>query len=71
VLLRDQTIRICIHDDFARPLRWVATKDRQRAIKSQLKPWFSEDHQPRTSGRYFRMQLWGNGARRLLLFDGD
>jgi hypothetical protein len=70
-LLRDESIRICIHDDFARPLRWIATKDRPRAIDSELKPWFSEDFKPRIRGRYLRMQLWGNGARRLLLFDAD
>ena len=70
-LLRDESIRICVHDDFTAPLRWIATNDRKRAIPTELKPWFSEDFKPRTRGRYFTMSLWGNGARRLLLFDAD
>jgi len=70
-LLRDESMRLCVHEDFAQPLRWIAAKDRQRAIKSELKPWFAEDFKPRTRGRYFTMSLWGNGARRLLLFDAD
>jgi len=70
-LLRDESIRLCVHDDFAQPLRWIAASDRQRAIKSELQPWFSEDFKPRKRGRYFTMSLWGNGSRRLLLFDAD
>jgi len=69
--LHDESVRLCVHEDFAQPLRWIATGDRQRAIESELRPWFSEDFKPRTRGRYFTMSLWGNGARRLLLFDAD
>jgi hypothetical protein len=70
-LLRDESIPICVHEDFTAPLRWIAATDRQRTIKTELKPWFSEDFKPRKRGRYFMMSLWGNGARRLLLFDAD
>ena len=38
-LLRDESVRIGVHDDFAQPLRWIAAEDRQRAMKSELKPW--------------------------------
>jgi hypothetical protein len=73
-LLRDESVRIGVHDDFAQPLRWIAAEDRQRAMKSELEPWFLEHSKPRKRGRYYRIlwiSLWGNGARRLLLFDAD
>jgi hypothetical protein len=70
-LLHDESIRLCVHDDFAQPLRWIAASERQREIKSELQPWFSKDFKPRKRGRYFTMSLWGNGSRRLLLFDAD
>jgi hypothetical protein len=73
-LLRDESVRIGVHDDFAQPLRWIAAEDRRRAINSELKPWFLEHPKPRKHGRYYRMfsiSLWGNGARRLLLFAAD
>jgi hypothetical protein len=73
-LLRDESVRIGVHDDFTQPLRWISAVDRQRAMKSELKPWFLEHPKPRKHGRFYRLlwiSLWGNGARRLLLFDAD
>jgi hypothetical protein len=73
-LLRGESVRIGVHDDFAQPLRWIAAEDRHRAMKSELEPWFLEHPKPRKHGRYYRIHwisLWGNGARRLLLFDAD
>ena len=73
-LLRDESVRIGVHDDFTQPLRWIAAEDRQRARKSELKPWFLEHPKPRKHGRFYRLlwiSLWGNGAGRLLLFDAD
>lgn len=62
-LLLDVGVRLCIHDDFGQPLRWIAP-DRRRAIRTELAPWFVEDFHVRTSGRYFTMMLWGRGPRR-------
>jgi hypothetical protein len=73
-LLRDESVRIGVHDDFTQPLRWISAVDRQRAMKSELKPWFLEHPKPRKHGRFYRLlwiSLWGNGAGRLLLFDAD
>jgi hypothetical protein len=73
-LLRDESVRIGVHDDFTQPLRWIAPEDRQRAMNSELKPWFVEHPKPRKHGRFYRIlwvSLWGNGAQRLLLFDAD
>jgi len=70
-LLLDESVRLCVHEDFGQPLRWIAAEDRDQALKTELKPWVLEDFKPRAHGRYFTMTLWGNGARRLLLFDAD
>jgi hypothetical protein len=73
-LLRDESVRVGVHDDFTQPLRWIAVEDRQQAIESELKPWFSQHPKPRKHGRYYKLlwiSLWANGTRRLLLFDAD
>jgi hypothetical protein len=73
-LLRDESVRIGVHHDFAQPLRWIAAEDRLRAMKLELEPWFLEHPKPSKRGRFYRIlwiSLWGNGARRLLLFDAD
>lgn len=72
-MLRDESVRIGVHDDFSRPLRWIAAGDRKRAMRLELEPWFSQHPKPRKHGFYriLWISLWGNGARRLLLFDAD
>jgi hypothetical protein len=73
-LVRDESVRIGIHNDFTHPLRWIGVDDRERAMKSELKQWFLEHPKPKKGGRFYRLlwiSLWGHGARRLLLFDAD
>lgn len=81
-MLKDAAIRVAIHDDFAQPIRWLADRDRENAVRAALAPWFRSQgdtwqssrlrrRKYRRMGRLFNISVWQMGERRLLLFDAD
>lgn len=81
-MLEVAAIRVAIHDDFAEPIRWLADRDRENAVRAVLAPWFRSQSDTRQLsrlsrrkyqriGRLFNITLWQMGERRLLLFDAD
>jgi len=74
-MLKDPAIRVAIHDDFAQPIRWLADRDRESAVRAALAPWFRSQGDTRQLsrrkyqriGRLFKITVWQMAERRLLL----
>jgi hypothetical protein len=63
----------------AQPIRWLADRDRENAVRAALAPWFRSQVDTRQLsrrkyqriGRLFNITVWQMAERRLMLFDAD
>lgn len=78
-LLSNPAVRVGVHDDFGRPLRWVDSTEREAVWRNQVEPEFAKPkiragHFSKTRysmTRLFEASLWGSGPDEIVIFGWD
>lgn len=72
-LITKPDVRVALHDDYGRPLRWVEPKQKA-AVWRDIEASFDSRLEVRKSGvrgRIFDASLWRRGEAELLVFAWD
>jgi len=78
-LLSNPAVRVGVHDDFGRPLRWVNSTQREAVWRNQAEPEFAKPkiragHMSKTRysrTRRFEASLWRSGPDEIVIFAWD
>ena len=76
VAIADKNIRLGVHDDFGRPMRWVEDSKKSSTWSDQIAHDFADSglmsKRARKRGRLpYTASMWASGDDRLLIFESD